>query len=157
MADATKQFVKKHSDLIATDERVQGALIVEGKGGSWRRGLRAAGRGALVEALVPIGDAKQGEGDVEGEVAAWPSSSAFWVVLTDKQLHVFAGRMGSSQVGPASAHYPLERIARMRYDKKLLISKLTVEFQDGTSTELDVAKQKTQPFVDAMRARFGAV
>ncbi len=153
-ADATKQFVKKNADLLPAGERVRGALLVEGKGGAWRRGIRSATLGALGDALVPGRDESGPEG--KGEVASWPTSRAFWVVLTDKQLHVFAGQVGSSNVGPVSAHYPLERIAGLRFDKKLLISKLTVTFRDGTSAQLDVAKQRTRPFVDAIQARFGA-
>lgn len=152
MADATKQFVKKNSDLIPAGEQIQGALLVEGKGGSWRRGLSAAS--SLGDAVVSARDSRNTKDEPQGEVASWPSSSAFWLVLTDKQLHVFEGAMGSSKVGPGSAHYPHERISDFRFDKKLLISKLSVTFGDGSSTELDVAKQKTQPFLQAMETHF---
>lgn len=153
--DRAKQFMQKNADQIPAGEQVEAVIIAEAKGGAWRRGAAAAG-----PASVDIGhDAREKERGEEqkatshGDAAQWPAASIFWLVLTDKQLHVFEGRTNSQEVGPGRASYPLDRIAQMDYQKKLLISKLTVGFGDGSSVELDVAKQKVQPFVDAISAR----
>ncbi|HYP22694.1 MAG TPA: hypothetical protein VEV43_03900 [Actinomycetota bacterium] len=151
--DPAKRFMKKNGDRIPGGEQVQAVLIAEAKGGAWRRGMAAAG-----PATATIGhDAKekaraeQTAASAGGDAAQWPAASMFWLVLTDKQLHVFEGRTNSSDVA-GSQSYPRERIASIDLDKKLLISKLNVAFRDGSSVELDVAKQKTGPFVDAIRA-----
>ncbi len=149
--DRAKQFMKKNADRIPAGENVQGVIIAEAKGGAWRRGMAVAG-----SATAAIGhDAREKERTEEiaatagGDAGAWPAGSIFWLVLTDKQLHVFEGRVNSQEVG-ASQSYPRDQIAAMDYQKKLLISKLNVRFSDGSSVELDVAKQKMQPFVDAI-------
>jgi len=152
MADATKTFMKKSGDLIPAGETVRGAIIAEPKGGAWRRGLRQAS--VLGSAVVDARDSRKESAAPEGAVAEWPESPAFWLVLTDKQLHVFAGRMGSSQAGPGAAHYPFDRIATANYDKKLTISKLEISFTDGSGIELGVAKQKTKAFVEALESQF---
>ena len=153
--DRAKQFMKKNADQIPAGEQVQGVIIAEAKGGAWRRGMAAAG-----PATAEIGhEAREKQLQEErgattgGDAAGWPAASIFWMVLTDKQLHVFEGHVNSQKIGPGEAHYPLDRIGAMDYQKKLLISKLTVGFRDGSSVELDVSKQKVQPFVDAISAR----
>ncbi|HEX2294422.1 MAG TPA: hypothetical protein VHN37_03855 [Actinomycetota bacterium] len=152
--DRAKQFMKKNAGRIPAGEQVQGVIIAEAKGGAWRRGVAGAGSATA----MPAHDAREKERTGEmaasagGEAAKWPAASIFWLVLTDKQLHVFEGRVNSQEVG-ASASYPRDRIARMDYQKKLLISKLDIGFADGSSVELDVAKQKMGPFVEALGAR----
>lgn len=149
--DQTKTFMKKSAELIPPDETVRGVIVAEAKGGAWRRGIAAASAAA---SAIADARASRKETGADGDAARWPESSAFWVVLTDKQLHAFEGSMASSKAGPGAAHYPLERIASMRYNKKLMISKLEISFADGSSLELDVAKQKTKPFVEALESRF---
>ncbi len=152
--DRAKQFMKKNADRIPAGEQVEGVIIAEAKGGAWRRGMAAAGSATA----TPAHDAREKErtGDIAsgagGDAGKWPAASIFWLVLTDKQLHVFEGRVNSQEVG-TSASYARERIASMDYQKKLLISKLNIGFTDGSSVELDVAKQKMQPFVDAIGSR----
>ena len=153
--DRAKQFMKKNADQIPADEQVRGVIIAEAKGGAWRRGLAGAGSATA----VPAHEAREKERTEEqsraagGDAAQWPAAAIFWLVLTDKQLHVFEGHINSQNVGPGVARYPLDGIAAMDLQKKLLISKLTVSFKDGSSVELDVSKQKVQPFVDAIGAR----
>lgn len=149
--DRSKQFMKKNGDRIPSGEQVQGVIIAEAKGGAWRRGMAAAG-----SATAQIGHdaretarAEEIAGSAGGDASQWPPGSIFWLVLTDKQLHVFAGRVNSQEVGE-SYSYPRDRIASTDYQKKLLISKLNVAFRDGSSVELDVAKQKMGPFVEAL-------
>ncbi|MDQ3914991.1 MAG: hypothetical protein M3323_06615 [Actinomycetota bacterium] len=153
--DRAKQFMKKNADQIPAGEQVQGVIIAEAKGGAWRRGLAGAGSATAVPAHEAREKARTEEQrqTAGGDAGEWPGAVMFWLVLTDKQLHVFEGHMNSQNVGPGVAHYPLDRIAGMDYQKKLLISKLTVSFRDGSSVELDVSKQKVQPFVDAIGAR----
>jgi hypothetical protein len=152
--DQTKTFLKKSADLIPPGENVRGVIIAEAKGGAWRRGLSAAS--ALGSAAAELRDRRKAEGSAEGAAAEWPESPAFWLVLTDKQLHAFEGRMNSSTAGPAGVHLPFDRIASAKYNKKLMISKLEITFDDGSAIELDVAKQKTKPFVEALESQFGA-
>jgi hypothetical protein len=154
MADATKTFMKKSGDLIPAGETVRGVIIAEPKGGAWRRGLSQAS--TLGSAIADAHDSRKETVAPEGAVAEWPESPAFWLVLTDRQLHVFAGKMGSSQAGPGAAHYPFDRIASANYEKKLTISKLDISFTDGSAIELGVAKQKTKPFVEALEAQFAS-
>jgi len=149
--DRRKEFLKKNPDLVPTGEEALGVLVVEPKGGAWRRGLREAG--GLVGASAAIGESS---GAGAGGAAAWPDSKLVWAVLTDKQLHAFEGAVGSGKAGPRAAHYPLEQVATMRLDKKLMISKLYVDFTDGSSLVLDVSKQKVGDFADAMSARFSS-
>lgn len=150
--DRKKQFLKKNSDLVPAGEEVLAVVIAEPKGGAWRRGMRTHQAGLIANALSSVGE-KPGPGGDEGEVSTWPDARLFWLVLTDKQLHAFEGRVNSQDAGPGAAHYPLERIAGMTLDRKLLISKLNVSFKDGTGVELDVSKQKVEPFVEAINAR----
>lgn len=151
--DPAKRFMKKNGDRVPGGEQVQAVLIAEAKGGAWRRGLAAAG-----PATATIGhDAKEkaraeaSAASAGGDASQWPAASLFWLVLTDKQLHVFEGRVNSTDIG-GSQSYPRDRIASIDLQKKLLISKLTVAFRDGSSVELDVAKQKTAAFVEAAGA-----
>lgn len=151
--DRAKQFMKKNGDRIPAGEQVHGAIIAEAKGGAWRRGLAGAGSATA----MPAHDAREKARTEEiaatagGDAGQWPSGSIFWLVLTDKQLHVFEGRVNSQEVG-ASHSFPRERITAMDYDKKLLISKLNVRFADGSAVELDVAKQKMGPFLEGIGA-----
>lgn len=149
--DRAKQFMKKNGERIPGGEQVQGVIIAEAKGGAWRRGLAAAGSGTATLAHDSKEKARTEEiaATAGGDAAQWPAGSIFWLVLTDRQLHVFEGRVNSQEVG-ASYSYPRDRIAAMDFQKKLLISKLSLRFSDGSSVELDVAKQKIQPFVDAI-------
>jgi hypothetical protein len=155
--DRKKQFLKKNPDLIPSDEEVLGVVIAEAKGGAWRRGIAAG-----VESVSQLGSAamdaaeslRSREPDVAaGDAARWPDSAIFWVAITNKQLHAFEGRVNSQEAGPGAAHYQLDRIAEMRFEKKLLISKLSVSFRDGSSLELDISKQNVKPFVEAIEAR----
>lgn len=148
-----KRFMKKNADLVPPSEQALAVLIAESKGGAWRRGIGAAS--PIGGAIADLRKDKAGQ-QTEGEVAAWPSGSAYWLVLTDSQLHVFEGAMGSSKAGPAAAHFPLERLAAIKLNKKLLISKLEVSFKDGSSVELDLAKQPVKPFMEAVEARIPA-
>ncbi len=88
-----------------------------------------------------------------GDVAVWPDAPAFWIVLTDKHMHVFGGAVGTTKLSGGSAHYPWDRLAKVQVDKKLMISKLDISFKDGTSLELGLAKQKLGPFIEAAQAR----
>ncbi|HYI45247.1 MAG TPA: PH domain-containing protein [Actinomycetota bacterium] len=155
--DRKKQFLKKNPDLIPSDEDVQGVVIAEVKGGAWRRGITAGieSTGVLATAAVDLASSNKSQATGVGDAGAWPEAPIFWVAITDKQLHAFEGKVNSQEAGPAAAHYPLDRIASFDYQKKMLISKFTVAFRDGSSIELDITKQKVQPFIDAVQARSG--
>ncbi|HVF53532.1 MAG TPA: hypothetical protein VNC78_07965 [Actinomycetota bacterium] len=146
-----QRFLKKNSDKIPPGEQVLGVVLAEPKGAAWRRGMNQAG--ALTSVVAAATKMGQMDAAHSGDVAVWPEALAFWIVLTDKQMHVFGGRVGSDQIDPNGAQYPYDRIAKIEIDKKLLISKLNIAFKDGTSIELGLAKQKLQPFVDAAQAR----
>lgn len=159
--DRKKQFMKKNSDLVPAGEDVLAVVIAEAKGGAWKRGIAAG-----VDSVSHLGAAalearesrKSQEGAPgEGSAVSWPEAPIFWLAITDKQLHVFEGQVNSQKAGPASAHYPFENISEMRFEKKMLISKLTVSFGDGSSTELDISKQNVKPFVEAVEARYASV
>jgi hypothetical protein len=154
--DRRKQFLNKNPSLVPTDEDVKGVLIVEPKGGAWRRGIAASSTAGDVAMSMGKDQPATSNDGGDGDIAAWPGSKLVWLVLTDKQLHAFEGRPNSQEAGPGAAHYPLERIRSMRLEKKLLISKLHIEFTDGKALELDVSKQKTQDFVDSMSGMFGS-
>jgi hypothetical protein len=154
MVDVAKAFMKKNADLIPDGETVLAAVMAEVKGGAWRRGMRQTG--ALTDAIISFGKNNEAQEGASGDSSAWPEGNTFWVVLTDKQLHVFPGSMGVGKALPGGANYSLEQIAGITVDKKLMISKLTVAFKDGSSVELDLAKQKVKPFIEAAGARFPA-
>lgn len=151
--DREKQFMKKNADKIPAGEDVRGVIIAEAKGGAWRRGISIGAKGDAAASHNADEKARAEGQQAGGDAGTWPAASIFWLVITDKQLHVFEGRVNSQDAGPGAAHYPLDRIAQMNYEKKLLISKLTVQFVDGSEITLDVSKQKVQPFVDAISAR----
>lgn len=151
MADVAKAFVKKNAELIPAGETVLAAVMADVKGGAWRRGMRQTG--ALTDAIVSFGKNNEPQESASGASGSWPEGKTFWVVLTDKQLHVSPGLMGVGKALPGGTSYPLEQIARITLDKKLMISKLTIEFKDGSSVELDLAKQKVKPFIEAAQAR----
>ncbi|HWL65598.1 MAG TPA: hypothetical protein VNP73_06450 [Actinomycetota bacterium] len=157
--DRKKQFLKKNSQLVPSDENVLAVIIAEGKGGAWRRGL-AAGISSASPLAGAVADRVESVGAKDpkvGSATAWPEASIFWLAFTDKQLHVFEGQVNSQQAGPGAAHYPFDGISGMRFEKKLLISKLTVSFADGSSVELDIAKQNIKPFVEAIENKFASV
>ena len=152
--DRQKQFMKKNSNLIPDGENVLGVIIAEAKGGAWRRGTATA-VAPLHGIAHDSAEKRRGEerqDNAEGDAASWPAASIFWLTLTDKQLHVFEGRVNSQEVGPGSEHYPFDRLASFNHEKKLLISKLSLAFKDGSAVELDLAKQKSQPFMEALAA-----
>lgn len=153
--DNAKQFTKRNGDKIPAGENVLAGIIAETKGGAWRRGLKGAvgPMGSYGHQAPEKARDEARQEAAQGESASWPAAARFWLILTDKQLHVFEGTVNSYKLGSGEAHYPLDRIAKMDYDKKLLISKLTVVFGDGSEIELDVAKQKVQPFIDAIASR----
>ena len=151
------RFMKKNSDKIPAGENVSAAIIAEPKGGAWKRGLQAGGRqsgliGAVATSAI-AGKIDTPETGHSGDVASWPDAPAFWIVLTDKQMHVFGGRVGSNEITGGTS-YSWDRVADIKVDKKLFISKLDISFKDGTSLELGLAKQKLQPFIEATQARF---
>ena len=153
--DRQKQFLKKNSDLIPAEQNVLGVVIAEAKGGAWRRGTATA-VAPLHGIAHDSAEKRRGEErqeNSEGDAASWPAASIFWMAVTDKELHVFEGKVNSQDAGPGSAHYPFDRVAGFNFDKKLLISKLTLSFRDGSSVELDISKQKVQPFMDALADR----
>jgi hypothetical protein len=142
--DRKKQFLKKNPDLIPAEEDVKGVIIAEVKGSAWRRGISAGVQNASIlgGAVLDAATANQPQGPAVGEAASWPEAPIFWVAITDKALHAFAGQINSQKAGPAAAHYPLDRIAQFDYEKKMLISKFTVSFRDGSSIVLDVTKRR---------------
>jgi len=153
--DRQKQFLKKNADLIPPGENVLGVVILEAKGGAWRRGAAVAVtplHGIAHDSAETL-RAEERQENSQGDAASWPAASLFWVALTDKALHAFEGKMNSQQAGPGAAHYPFDRLAGFNFEKKLLISKLTFSFKDGSAVELDVSKQKVQPFIDALASK----
>jgi hypothetical protein len=151
MVDVTKAFVKKNAALIPAGESVLAAVLADAKGGAWRRGMQQAG--ALTDAMASFGRSDEPESGVWGDALSWPEGNTFWIVLTDQQLHVFPGLMGVGKALPGGAHYPLDRIARMTVDTKLMISQLHLVFADGSAVELDLSKQKVKAFVEAAQSR----
>ena len=153
MADATKTFIKKNSDRIPAGEQVKAAVIGAAKGSALRQGV-AIGAGGVLGAVANVREAKAQErhreelaATGESDAAAWPEGNHFWLVLTDQNLHVFTGTPQSSQLGDQTTHYSFDRIANLEWDKKMLISKMGVCFKDGTRIDLDVGKQKVDPFL----------
>ncbi|HEV3472700.1 MAG TPA: hypothetical protein VG408_05775, partial [Actinomycetota bacterium] len=107
-----------------------------------------------------------------GEAAAWPHYFArhasmpeawsedvhwfFWIVITDKHLHVFEGRFGKrwntgETAGPESARFPLDLIDEIWFDERLGISQLSIWFEDGSSIDLDVGRQQFASFLAAIK------
>jgi len=151
MVDVAKAFVKKNGALIPAGETVLAAVMADAKGGSWRRGMQQAG--ALTDAIASFGRSDEPQEGIWGDALSWPEGNTFWVVLTDQHLHVFPGLMGVGRALPGGVVYPLGRIAGMTVDKKLMVSQLHIVFQDGSAVELDLAKQKVKPFVEAAQSR----
>jgi hypothetical protein len=147
--------------LIPQDETVRAVLRGLPKGEVARRG--ASGQLLVASRPTPITHK-------EGHAAEWPNRFArhgsvpdawsdkadwfFWVVVTDKQLHAFEGRIRKRwnepvAAGPEGAHYPLDQIAEMTF-KKGLISQLAIYFKDGSSVELEFGNQKLDLFLEAI-------
>lgn len=157
--DVAQQFAELGDGLIPRDESILGVLRATPKGEIFRRGSIYGGMRSL-----PM--------TYEGEAAGWPHLFAqdksrpgywrapgdwyFWIVLTNKHLHVFEGRTGKrakpERPGPEAAHFPVDRIEEIRYTKQWGISDLTIWFKDGSSVELDVVRQTNlDQFVAAIR------
>ena len=147
MVDVAQTFVKKNAALIPAGETVLAAVLADAKGGAWRRGMQQAG--SLTDAIASLGSSNEPQEGVWGDALSWPEGSTFWVVLTDRGLHVFPGLMGVGKALPGGTHYPLDRIERMTLDKKLMVSRLHIVFKDGSAVELDLAKQKVNGFIEA--------
>lgn len=161
--DAAKEFSKLNDGLVPGDETIRAVIAAVPKGESWRRGQRA---NALVMRPKPTPIA------LSGEAAGWPTRFAkhdsvpghwneasnwfFWVVITDKQLHAVEGHNSEKgwsynpSAGPEAAHFPLDRISEITFDKGM-ISQLAVWFEDGSCVELEAGMQKLEPFVQAIQ------
>jgi hypothetical protein len=161
--DAAKAFQELNDGLIPPDETILAVIRSLPKGEAWRRSRQMNLRIPKRPAPTPIA--------FEGAASSWPNRFArhesvpdtwsadidwfFWVVITDKQLHAFEGRggkgfTGSPTAGPEGAHYPLDQIDEIAFQKGL-ISQLVIRFKDGSSVELEVGKQKLEHFLDAIR------
>jgi hypothetical protein len=151
MVDVTKAFVKKNAALIPAGETVLAAVLADAKGGAWRRGMQQAG--SLTDAIASLGKSNEPQEGVSGDAHSWPEGTTFWLVLTDKHLHVFPGLMGVGKALPGGVVYPLDRIGVVSVDKKLMISKLHIAFKDGSAVELDLAKQNVKAFIEAAQSR----
>ena len=153
--DAAKEFQKVNVGLIPSDETILAVVQTVPKGES-SRGVQEG------DPPPPI--------SYRGEAASWPNRTArqdsapgrwskdilwfFWVVVTDKRLHVFEGRMAmfrrNLRAGPEAARFELDRIEEIRLDRPDgFIWELAIRFKDGSRVELDVfGRQK----LDALRA-----
>jgi hypothetical protein len=161
--DTAKEFEKLNAGLVPAAETIRAVIVAVPKGESWRRGQRA-NVGLMRPKPTPI--------TYTGEAAAWPTDFArheslpdhwneagtwfFWVVVTDEQLHVFEGHNTEKgwghepKAGPESAHFPLDRISEITFDKGM-ISQLAIWFQDGSCVELEAGMQKFEAFTSAIR------
>ena len=161
--DAAEQFRKLDVGLIPEDETIRAVISALPKGESWRRGRRANAL-SMKPKPTPI--------TLTGEAASWPTDFArnaadpgswddaitwfFWVVITDKQLHAIEGRnsekgwKNNPTAGPEAAHFPLDRIAEITFDKGA-ISQLAIWLEDGSSVELEAGLQKFDAFTSAIQ------
>jgi hypothetical protein len=157
--DIAKTFLKKHSDRVPPGEQVVAGLVGAAGGTAWKQGVRIGAGGlvgAVAGAMSDKAEARKREeleatqGDTDA--AAWPDGQQFWLILTDRHLRVYPSQIGTSNLGQGVA-YGHERIAGFDFDKKMMISKLKVNFKDGTSVELDIGKVKVKPFLEEAEKR----
>lgn len=156
--DSTKRFIEIAGGLIPEDETIRAVIRALPLGEGFRRSSQGN------PATSPI--------RLTGEAAAWPHHFArhasipdawsddirwfFWVVITDKSLHVFEGHFGKrwntgETAGPESARFPLDRIDEIWFDERLGISQLSIWFKDGSSVDLDVGRQQFASFLTAIK------
>lgn len=159
--DAVKAFQETNPGLVPGDETIRAVIRVIPKGEASRRAAQANAR---------LPNPKPTPIAYEGIAARWPTAFAlhasepntwsadldwmFWIVLTDKQLHVFEGKGGrgwtmNREAGPEAAHFPLEEIRDIWFDKGA-ISQLHIRFEDGSVVELEAGMQKFDRFVEAI-------
>lgn len=163
LAKFLKANGKKNPQFLPPGEQPV-ALLVAGPGeGAWERlksapsiiAQKVAGEtliGTVVSSVLKPGEEPGAEA---GDAAAWPRSDYVWIVLTDRQLHVFEGVKESRIVGKASAHYPLSRITAVHFEKKAILSRFRITFTDGSVIDLDAYRgQRPEDFAEVMAARF---
>ena len=144
----------ENAGRLPAGENVLAVLSAEAEGGALRRGLVEAGSGT---ALGDYEDRERARAEEQrrnatGDAARWPAAPTYWLVLTERHLHVFEGSVSSDEAGPGASSYARERIAAVEYRRRFLVSKLTVRFSDGSSIDLDVGRQKVRRFVDEIAA-----
>ncbi|HEV3472373.1 MAG TPA: PH domain-containing protein [Actinomycetota bacterium] len=158
--DSTKRFIEIAHGLIPEDETIRAVVRALPLGEGFRRSSQAN----VTPSPTPM--------RLTGEAAAWPHYFArhasmpeawsedvhwfFWIVITDKHLHVFEGHFGKrwntgETAGPESARFPLDRIHEIWFDERIGISQLSIWFEDGSSIDLDVGRQQFAAFLAAIK------
>lgn len=156
--DSAKRFTEIAGGLIPADETIRAVIRALPLGAGFRRASQSD--------LTPPTPMR-----LTGEAAAWPHHFArhasaadawsddlhwfFWIVITDKHLHVFEGHSGKrwdtgETAGPESARFPLDRIDEIWFDERAGISPLSIWFKDGSSIDLDVGRQQFGSFLTAI-------
>lgn len=166
--DAASTFSEVGAGLIPPDESVRAVIRVMPAGEATRRSARMNLVMLLLRAVVP---ARRVPIALEGTAARWPTAFAadegdptvwsrdnnwfFWLVLTDRRLHVIEGRLGKGwsgkpTAGPETASFLLDEVDEIVFNKSL-ISQFDIWFKDGSSIQLEAGAQKLDAFLDAIR------
>jgi hypothetical protein len=165
MVDFVKMVRKHDPGGLEADEQILAvttflprASIVGAKGGTGIGGVVDQAIGQAVRDRL-ADHARQGAGEPVGEAATWPALDNVAAVLTDRRMVLYDAVKGLRKLlGPVGA-YPLDRIAGITFEKKMMMSVARVAFADGSARELDCAMgQKLDEFVEALtRAKGGSV
>jgi hypothetical protein len=159
--DWADKFRQLNVELVPPDETIRAVIQALPTGEMWRRGSRYR---------LPLGRRRRIA--LEGTAATWPHHFAsdasdpdrwssktdwfFWVVISDRQLHVFEGHWGrgllktNPTAGPEAAHFPLDQIDGIGFNQGM-VSQLVIAFKDGSSIELEAPLQRFDAFREAVR------
>ena len=157
--DNVRKFQEAGAGLVPEDETVRAAIRALPRGEPWRRSRE-------MNLRIPVAP-KPTTIDLEGKASGWPARFAlheadpnaystkidwfFWIVITDKAMHVFEGHVGTGlkdepTAGPEGMRFGLDEIQEIWFDQNAGISQLSISFDDGSSIDLDVGRQDFDAF-----------
>lgn len=161
--DARKDFESDPQKvaLIPFGEHVQAVIRAVPHGqaaASSGAEMRLGAAGVLVGAAARKLSADKEQLEVTGGLSErWPEEAAlYWLVLTDRALHVFATSKKQPKVlDPNSAEFALGEVERLDMGQSFMVKPMKFAFTDGSAVTVDcVAGIKTDEFVAAAGRSF---
>lgn len=163
--DAKEDFERdpQRVALIPFGERVEAVIRAtsEGRVAAHSVGpeMTLGAAGALVGAAARK-LSKTNEPEMVGGIAArWPGeASLYWIVLTDRALHVVVADEGPSNVtGSSGAAFAHDEVERLEVGQSFVIKPMKFVFTDGSAVTVDCAGGiKTDDFMEAAGRAFSS-
>lgn len=163
--DAKRDFEKDPQKvaLIPSDERIEAVIRAMPKGSaagqSFGPQMRLGAAGALIGAAARK-LSEQGERDVSSGLSTrWPSDALlYWLVLTDRALHVFrTTKQQPRSLDASGARFGFDEIERLEIGQSFMVKPMRFDFTDGSAITVDCAAGiKADDFIAGAGRAFAA-